>query len=55
MYPCIGVYTIDGKAAGVYGRVGKKPIIDQYAFEAAVLVNHPEKAGILCSSAGSKL
>ncbi|MEN6385889.1 MAG: glutathionylspermidine synthase family protein [Phycisphaerales bacterium] len=55
MYPCIGVYTIDGKAAGVYGRISKQAIIDQYAFDAAVLVNRPKEATVLCTSTGSKI
>jgi glutathionylspermidine synthase len=39
-YPCIGVFTIDGKAAGAYGRVAASPIVDQDAQDAAVLVRH---------------
>lgn len=46
MYPCIGVYTIDGKAAGTYGRLGKKPIVDQFANEAAILVQSQPKLNI---------
>ena len=38
VYPCIGVYTIDGRAAGAYGRVARKPIINHLAQDAAVLV-----------------
>ena len=38
IYPCIGVYTIDGKAAGIYGRFSTKPLIDYAAVDAAVLV-----------------
>jgi glutathionylspermidine synthase len=37
-YPCIGVFTIDGKAAGFYGRVSEHPIITHQAQDAAVLV-----------------
>ena len=36
-YPCIGVYTIDGRAAGAYGRVATRPLIDWRAQDAAVL------------------
>jgi glutathionylspermidine synthase len=38
-YPCIGVFTINGKAAGFYGRVAEGPIITQHAQDAAVLIN----------------
>jgi glutathionylspermidine synthase len=38
VYPCVGVYTIDGRAAGAYGRVARKPIINHLAQDAAVLV-----------------
>jgi glutathionylspermidine synthase len=36
-YPCVGVYTIDGRAAGAYGRVAPRPLIDWRAQDAAVL------------------
>ena len=35
---CVGVYTVDGKAAGFYARVAERPRIDQYAQDAPVLV-----------------
>lgn len=38
MLPCIGVYTVDGVAAGAYGRVTEKPFIDATAIDAAVLI-----------------
>lgn len=38
IYPCVGVYTIDGRAAGAYGRVAKMPIINHLAQDVAVLV-----------------
>jgi glutathionylspermidine synthase len=37
-YPCIGVFTIGGKAAGYYGRIADTPIINQNAQDVAVLV-----------------
>jgi glutathionylspermidine synthase len=37
--PCIGVFTIGGKAAGFYGRIADGPIITQHAQDVAVLVN----------------
>lgn len=40
-YPCLGVYVVDGSAAGVYGRVAARPLIDSHAQDVAVLVGHP--------------
>jgi glutathionylspermidine synthase len=37
-FPCIGVFTIGGKAAGFYGRIADKPIITQDARDVAVLI-----------------
>jgi hypothetical protein len=45
-YPCIGVYVIDGHAAGMYGRLARQPLVDAWAQDVAVLVaslNSPEK------------
>ena len=39
-FPCIGVYTIDGAAAGIYGRLAPKPLIDGTARDVAVLVEY---------------
>jgi glutathionylspermidine synthase len=38
-YPCIGVYTIDGRAAGAYGRIASRPLVDWRARDIAVLVD----------------
>lgn len=38
VYPCIGVYTVDGRAAGAYGRTASRPRIDHLAQDIAVLV-----------------
>jgi hypothetical protein len=38
MHACIGVYTIGGRAAGLYGRVTPTPPIDSKARDVAVLV-----------------
>lgn len=35
---CIGVYVVDGRATGVYGRVTRGPVIDWSATDVAVLV-----------------
>jgi hypothetical protein len=33
------VYVIDGRAAGIYARVARKPLIDGRAQDAAVLID----------------
>ena len=38
LYPCVGVYTIDGRAAGAYGRAARRPRIDHLAQDRAVLI-----------------
>ena len=42
-YPCIGVYTIDGRAVGAYGRIASRPLVDWRARDIAVLV---EREGV---------
>ena len=37
-YPCIGVFTVGGKAAGFYGRMAESPIINQNAQDVALLI-----------------
>jgi glutathionylspermidine synthase len=37
-YPCLGVYTLDGRVVGAYGRVASRPLIDSQAEDAAVLI-----------------
>lgn len=37
-YPCLGVYVIGGKAAGIYGRAAARPLVDAQAQDLAVLV-----------------
>lgn len=37
-FPCLGVYVIEGRAAGVYGRAAPRPLIDAQARDVAVLV-----------------
>ncbi|MFO0591395.1 MAG: glutathionylspermidine synthase family protein [Polyangiaceae bacterium] len=38
VYPCIGVYTVNGRAAGIYGRLSRGLVISGAAMDAAVLV-----------------
>lgn len=37
-YPCLGVFTLDGKAVGVYGRLSATPLVDHRAQDVAVLL-----------------
>jgi hypothetical protein len=38
VYPCIGVYTIDGRSAGAYARISPRPLIDFAAVDVALLI-----------------
>lgn len=42
VYPCIGVYVIDGSVSGAYARVSTKPLIDSAAMDAALLVEEKQ-------------
>lgn len=49
MHACLGVYVVDGRAAGVYARVAPRPLIDGRSQDAAVVIdpsleNLPEQA-----------
>ena len=44
MIPCIGVYTIDGRACGTYGRLASTPIINYSAIDAAVLLEQDSRS-----------
>lgn len=37
MFPCLGVYTVNGRVAGAYGRLAPRQLIDARAADAAVL------------------
>jgi len=37
-YPCLGVYTVDGEAAGIYGRLSVLPLVNHLATDVPVLV-----------------
>ena len=39
-FPCIGVYTVNGRAAGIYGRLSTRQIIDFAAIDVAVLIEN---------------
>ena len=36
---CVGVYTVNGKAAGAYVRLAEKPLIDFRAMDVALLID----------------
>lgn len=38
LYPCIGVFVIDGKACGMYGRISRQNVIDGRANDVAVII-----------------
>ena len=38
VFPCIGVYVIDGAAAGAYVRLATERIVDYRAMDAALLI-----------------
>jgi glutathionylspermidine synthase len=37
--PCIGVYSVDGAAAGAYARLTRGPVVDSHARDAALLLS----------------
>lgn len=45
MYPCIGVYVIDGQAAGAYGRLSVGPVVNYSAIDVAILVDPANSGG----------
>jgi glutathionylspermidine synthase len=45
VFPCIGVYTVNGKAAGIYTRAALKPLIDFAAMDVATLIRMEESVG----------
>lgn len=38
VFPCIGIYTLNGKVIGAYGRIAPRPLINHLAQDAAVLI-----------------
>ena len=38
-YPGVGVYTVNGRVAGAYGRIAERPLIDARARDAAVFIS----------------
>jgi len=46
VYPCIGVYTLNGDVIGAYGRIARRPLIDHLAQDAAVLIAETESPNL---------
>lgn len=46
VYPCFGVFTVNAKFAGIYGRAGRTPLINQEAQDVAVLVRDDFERGV---------
>ena len=42
VFPCVGVYTIDGRACGAYVRLSFRPVVDFAAIDAALLLEDPQ-------------
>src|SRR5438552_3857894 len=38
MYPCVGVYTLNGRACGAYARLARTEVVDFSAVDVALLV-----------------
>lgn len=43
-YPVVGVYVIDGKACGIYGRLARRPLINYEAQDIAILIDTEPRA-----------
>jgi Glutathionylspermidine synthase preATP-grasp len=43
-FACVGVYTIDGRACGAYGRISRTPVVRYDATDVAVLVEREGEA-----------
>jgi hypothetical protein len=41
-YACLGIFTLDGRAVGAYGRIASKPLIDHDAQDIAVLIRRKD-------------
>ena len=45
-YPCLGVFTVDSRVAGIYGRMAKRALVDHASEDMAVLVREPERKAV---------
>jgi glutathionylspermidine synthase len=46
LHPCLGVYIVDGRAHGIYGRLAAKPVTDFEAMDVAVLIRSEGKRNL---------
>jgi hypothetical protein len=46
VYPCIGVYTIDGRACGGYARLSLGPVVDYAAIDVPLLLEDAPDAPV---------
>jgi glutathionylspermidine synthase len=42
LYPCVGVFTINGRAAGAYTRLSRRPIVDYRAIDVPLLIREDQ-------------
>jgi len=42
-YACLGIFTLDSRAVGAYGRIATKPLIDHGAQDIAVLIRRKDR------------
>lgn len=40
MFPCVGVYTLNGRACGAYARLSKTPVVNYSAMDVALLIGN---------------
>jgi glutathionylspermidine synthase len=52
LYPCIGMFVVDGKACGAYGRAARLPLVDHRAYDVAILVSQEAESEQLAFAAG---
>ena len=55
LYPCLGVFVIDGKACGVYGRASPVPLIDGRAQDIPILIRQGRKDRAIDAHAASTI
>ncbi len=51
--PCIGVFVIDGRACGAYGRIAERPLIDARSQDVAVLLAASAPDGLAREKGGA--
>ncbi|HKQ61375.1 MAG TPA: glutathionylspermidine synthase family protein [Candidatus Polarisedimenticolaceae bacterium] len=54
LFPSVGVFVVDGKSAGAYGRAAARPLIDRDAADVAVLVEARFEGGVRAAAVGAR-